>query len=268
MTSPSRTPRPCRPLLTRKHLTLLPGGSERRPSERASHLLRRASGAPRPADPPQAARDPAKRTPPARPASGDPAAGTPGRRAPASGRPVSDDSGGDGPGRRAQTSGRPVSGDLAGRDPARQGPAGGVPSRGGSAGGDPSRRGRTRRDQNPRCPAAGRGRRPHGGVERGAGPVRLTRRGKAIVVIAVVGLMLGAFWLGAERGAHAAGTPGPALRQEVHTVTVGRDDTLWEIAARTRPRADPQVTVRRIAELNGLSGSIVQPGQRLRLPAR
>jgi hypothetical protein len=105
-------------------------------------------------------------------------------------------------------------------------------------------------------------------VRRDAGPVRLTRRGKAVAVAAVAGLMLGAFWLGAERGAHADGTPGPQPRREVRTIVVGQDDTLWAIAARTRPGTDPRVTVRRIRELNGLSGSIVQPGQRLRLPSR
>lgn len=98
--------------------------------------------------------------------------------------------------------------------------------------------------------------------------MRLTRRGKTVVTIAMAGMMLGAFWLGAERGAHAGGAPDPAPRQEVRTVTVGQGDTLWGIAARARPGADPRVTVRRIAELNDLSGSVIRPGQRLRLPVR
>ncbi|SEG16866.1 hypothetical protein SAMN04489712_103475 [Thermomonospora echinospora] len=98
--------------------------------------------------------------------------------------------------------------------------------------------------------------------------MRLTRRGKAAVVIAMTGLMLGAFWLGTERGSHAAETPGSAPRQEVRTVAVGRDDVLWETAVRARPHTDPRLTVRRIAQLNGLPGSVVQPGRRLRPPVR
>jgi LysM repeat protein len=51
-------------------------------------------------------------------------------------------------------------------------------------------------------------------------------------------------------------------------VVVGPGETLWDIAVRDDPEGDPRVTVRRIADLNGLSDSVVQPGQRLRMPAR
>ncbi|WP_169807890.1 LysM peptidoglycan-binding domain-containing protein [Actinomadura hibisca] len=44
--------------------------------------------------------------------------------------------------------------------------------------------------------------------------------------------------------------------------------TLWEIAVRASGDGDPRLTVQRIIDLNGLSGPVVQPGQRLRLPAR
>ncbi len=51
-------------------------------------------------------------------------------------------------------------------------------------------------------------------------------------------------------------------------VVVRPGDTLWGIAGRAEPGTDPRPTVRRILELNGLpDDAIVQPGQRLRVPA-
>ena len=101
--------------------------------------------------------------------------------------------------------------------------------------------------------------------------VRLTRRGRMALIVTVAAVLLGGFWLTAGRGALAgseSGTPGsPAgARPRLETVTVGRHDTLWEIAVRARPNVDPRITVHRIIDLNSLSGPIVHPGQRLLLP--
>ncbi len=46
---------------------------------------------------------------------------------------------------------------------------------------------------------------------------------------------------------------------------VERRDTLWSIAERTYG-GDPRRAVWRIRERNGLEGSLLRPGQRLRLP--
>ncbi|HEU5157280.1 MAG TPA: LysM peptidoglycan-binding domain-containing protein [Streptosporangiaceae bacterium] len=99
--------------------------------------------------------------------------------------------------------------------------------------------------------------------------IRLTRRGRAVLVIMVAAALLGALWLTAGRWALAGSQgekSGPARARE--SVIVGYGDTLWEIASRARPDADPRVTVRRIIDLNSLSTPIVQPGQRLLLPGR
>jgi predicted Zn-dependent protease len=95
--------------------------------------------------------------------------------------------------------------------------------------------------------------------------IRLTRRGRAVLIGTAATLLLVAFWLTANPGAHAgSGTvERPAKTQ---TVTVEPGDTLWSIASRARPSADPRVTVQRIIDLNGLAGSVVQPGQRIALP--
>ncbi|WP_157995806.1 LysM peptidoglycan-binding domain-containing protein [Thermomonospora amylolytica] len=93
-------------------------------------------------------------------------------------------------------------------------------------------------------------------------PVRLTRRGKAVVGLGVAGLMAGAFWLGMASGARSDAAP----RQDAWVV-VESGDTLWTIASRARPGRDPHATVRRIIEANDLGDAAVRPGQALRIPA-
>jgi hypothetical protein len=117
-----------------------------------------------------------------------------------------------------------------------------------------------------RSEAANAARRPTAGP---AG-VRLTRRGRIMLIAVVATALLGGLWLTAGRWA-LAGSTGERVRPpstaRLESVTVGRNDTLWEIAARTRPGVDPRITVRRIIDLNGLPDPIVHPGQRLLLPA-
>jgi len=98
-----------------------------------------------------------------------------------------------------------------------------------------------------------------------ATPVRLTRRGRAVVVLALTGGLLGgavslasASFAGADRGAQSA----PQLRH----VTVRPGDTLWGIAAKAAPDADPRATVQRIVDLNGLGDTALEPGEQLVLP--
>jgi hypothetical protein len=101
--------------------------------------------------------------------------------------------------------------------------------------------------------------------------VRLTRRGRIVLIVAVAAVLLGGLWLTAGRwalaGSNGAERPRAASTARLESVTVGRHDTLWEIAARTRPGVDPRITVRRIIDLNSLPDPIVHAGQRLLLPA-
>jgi hypothetical protein len=106
-----------------------------------------------------------------------------------------------------------------------------------------------------------------------AAGVRLTRRGRTVLIVILALALLGALWLTAGRGALAGakarvGGPVPAKFRTPESVIVGRHDTLWEIASRARPDVDPRITVRRIIDLNSLPDPIVQPGQRLLLPSR
>ncbi|GLU48026.1 LysM peptidoglycan-binding domain-containing protein [Nocardiopsis ansamitocini] len=70
-------------------------------------------------------------------------------------------------------------------------------------------------------------------------------------------------------GASSAGASTESLfgLAESSTVVVGEGDTLWDIAQRVRPFEDPRRTVQDIVDLNGLSGSALEPGQELVLPS-
>ena len=100
----------------------------------------------------------------------------------------------------------------------------------------------------------------------GPAEVRITRRGRLALTVAVTagGLAVG---IVAQAAPVHGGPPLEAVSPgPVATVVVQPGDTLWAIAVRADPQADPRPTVARIADLNGLTGATVRPGQRLRLP--
>jgi hypothetical protein len=87
---------------------------------------------------------------------------------------------------------------------------------------------------------------------RPSAPIRLTRRGRVVIVCLA--------------RATSGGGRGPAVTPE--SVVVGPHDTLWGIAVRTRPGVDPRVTVQRMIDLNSLPSAVVNPGQKVYLPSR
>jgi LysM repeat protein len=91
-------------------------------------------------------------------------------------------------------------------------------------------------------------------------PVRLTRRGYAVLGVLAVGLVAGLLWF-----AHlsAAGTPAITTRPPA-VLTVHDGDTLWSIASQIAPQRDPRVVVAQLERVNHLTGPILLPGQRLR----
>ncbi len=61
----------------------------------------------------------------------------------------------------------------------------------------------------------------------------------------------------------------PATEAGSTTVVVQQGDTLWDIAVRHGPAsADPRATVARIRQANGIAGSLIYPGDVLRVPQR
>lgn len=99
---------------------------------------------------------------------------------------------------------------------------------------------------------------------RGAHPVRLTRRGRAVLAVLVVMAALVSL-VALTAPATATGDPGTVAVAE--RVTVRPGETLWAIAERVRPGVDPRATIARIRDMNGLDSGVTQAGQVLLVPA-
>lgn len=102
---------------------------------------------------------------------------------------------------------------------------------------------------------------------RRAAPLRLTRRGRVVVRLAVslaFALVVVGAVLGVSRTASAV-TQGRPMQVTYRVVLPG--ETLLGIAAEVDPEADARDTAVRIARLNSLDGWGLQAGQRLALPA-
>ena len=95
------------------------------------------------------------------------------------------------------------------------------------------------------------------------GPVRLTRRGRALLVLLLAGLLLAAFSLGQQDSQAASEVGAPA---EVQTVVVQPGESLWSVAQRIAPDNDPREVIAQIQRLNDLESSTLHVGQHLLLP--
>lgn len=96
--------------------------------------------------------------------------------------------------------------------------------------------------------------------------LRLTRRGRMVfgalaAAPLVAGLLFASVTSAASAGsAHASTT--------FATVTVDAGESLWAIAERIAPQADPREVIGELERLNGLADSAVLPGQTLSIPAQ
>lgn len=94
--------------------------------------------------------------------------------------------------------------------------------------------------------------------------LRLTRRGRFVVTLLfVVALLIGGTAIASNVA--ASGVSGSDV--VTTEVTVGAGDTLWAIASEHAEAGKTQEMIRRIKELNALSGSTLQVGQVLAIPA-
>ena len=95
--------------------------------------------------------------------------------------------------------------------------------------------------------------------------LRITRRGRVVVTLLlaapliVVAALFGPGAVGAVAGTQSSGA-------QFEHVTVSSGQSLWQIAEKVAPNADPRDVVSDIVDLNGLSGSVVVPGERLAIP--
>jgi hypothetical protein len=93
-------------------------------------------------------------------------------------------------------------------------------------------------------------------------PVRLTARGRLVVVLVALVLLVVGFSLG-----HVASqAAGPGRHVAPPTITVQPGETLWRLAERVAPGSDPRLVVTRIEQLNHLDSPAVLAGQQLVVP--
>ena len=113
-------------------------------------------------------------------------------------------------------------------------------------------------------PAVGTTRRPARPV-RATGTLTLTRRGRAVLILAATLALLVAFLLSGRISADA----GSSLLQQgraTGVVVVMPGENLWQIARAVAPDADPRETVATIRSLNSLPDSGVVAGESIIVP--
>jgi hypothetical protein len=98
---------------------------------------------------------------------------------------------------------------------------------------------------------------------RAVAPLRVTRRGRLVLLLLLSALLLAAFSVGRVSSRAA----GPHRAQPVPAVVVHQGDTLWSIARRIAPATDPRVVVDRLVRANHLPDSSVRVGQRILVAA-
>ncbi|WP_345569926.1 LysM peptidoglycan-binding domain-containing protein [Nonomuraea rosea] len=99
-----------------------------------------------------------------------------------------------------------------------------------------------------------------------APPLRLTRRGRVVLVVGVALLSLGGFWLGTHAAGHADVQVVVPSHAGLPWVEVHQGDTLWAIADALSQGDDPGAVVEEIKRLNGLTDSLIRSGTRLYVP--
>jgi LysM repeat protein len=107
--------------------------------------------------------------------------------------------------------------------------------------------------------------RPSAPAGRQSAAVRLTRRGRLVVLAAalLVAFAIGVFVTAA--GSVATQTPGTPEPTTIVQVTSG--ETLWDIASGLADDGDVRAMMQKIERLNALDSSALQVGQRLVVPA-
>jgi nucleoid-associated protein YgaU len=102
-------------------------------------------------------------------------------------------------------------------------------------------------------------------TQRPTAHLRLTRRGRVVVLLVALALTLAAFTLIGGPAASTASAHHPVAA----TIIVQPGQTLWDVARAVAPHSDPRVVVAEITELNDLSDpGAIRPGQPIFVPAR
>ena len=97
--------------------------------------------------------------------------------------------------------------------------------------------------------------------------LRLTRRGRAVLTtLASVPLIVGALVFAVNGGGALAS--GDQAHVRFQYVTVESGQSLWSIAEKVAPSADPRDVIASIVSLNQLDTAVVSPGQQLAIPSQ
>jgi nucleoid-associated protein YgaU len=115
--------------------------------------------------------------------------------------------------------------------------------------------------------AEGRGQpaRPRPSTATGDPPLRLTRRGRLVLVLVVLALA----YAGLTMVSAPAASTGQVRHVRAHTVVVTPGETLWDIARSVAPESDPRDVVAEIVDLNSLTDpGAIRVGQPLDVPAQ
>lgn len=99
--------------------------------------------------------------------------------------------------------------------------------------------------------------------------VRLTRRGRlarAAALTVVAGLLAASLIDTFDTRPALADDSAPATPVTTRAVVVDSGDSLWSIATTVAPQVDPRETIHEIRELNGLTSSLLHPGQVVLIP--
>src|SRR5580698_2088227 len=99
-----------------------------------------------------------------------------------------------------------------------------------------------------------------------AGPLRLTRRGRAVVAAAAALLMAVLTFAGTAQATNRPPSPGSPGNQNVAQVVVGPGESLWSVAESADPGQDTRLVIQQIIELNALTGYVIVVGQHLWVP--
>jgi hypothetical protein len=94
--------------------------------------------------------------------------------------------------------------------------------------------------------------------------LRITPRGRAVLAALIAAPLLVVAWVGFSPAAQAGDTPASVA---FSYVSVEPGQSLWQLAERIAPGADPREVVADLLSLNNLASADVQPGQRLAVPA-
>ena len=113
--------------------------------------------------------------------------------------------------------------------------------------------------------------RPSGKARSAQPPLRLTRRGRIVLVglplilLSVVLISLAGFL---NSPAKAADSVSELSLTPTVSVTVQPGESLWGIAGTVAPQRDPRDVVADIVQLNNLDGGKVMPGQQIFVPSK